>query len=128
MPDFSVVLDTKHQMREWLDSKELPPVVLFTDKKEVPPIWKALSREYNDRVRMGVVLRCDKNGVFKTELQREFDVRVPGIIRVDPLGPIGSIAEKFDLEMKKDKLSLWLRKVRLVSKKRGANSKFQGVG
>jgi len=125
LPDYSTVLTSKIQMREWLDNGTNPAVVLFTDKKDSPPMWKALSSEFNGRIRMAAVTRCDKSGVFKTELQREFDVYVPGIIRIDPLGNLGSIAEKFPMELKKDKIALWLNKLRLVSKKDGPTATFK---
>merc|ERR1719242_2904799 len=94
-------------------------VVLFTDKRDVPPMWKALSREFKGRVALGTVLHCDKNGVFKTELQRLFDVRVPSVVHIDALGEVGAIAEKFDSKMKKDVLALWFQKAIAVSKKAG---------
>lgn len=125
LPDYTTTLTDKRHMREWLDNGTNPAVVLFTDKKESPPMWKALSSEFNGRIRMASVTRCDKSGVFKTELQREYDVYIPGIIRIDPLGAVGSIAEKFPMELKKDKISLWLTKLRLVSKKDGPTATFK---
>lgn len=125
LPDYTTVLTSKMQMRAWLDNGTDPAVVLFTDKKESPAMWKALSSEYNGRIRMAAVTRCDKAGVFKTELQREFDVYIPGIVMIDPLGAIGSIAEKFSMELKKDKIALWLDKLRLVSKKDGPSATFK---
>lgn len=125
MTDFSFVLTSKIQMRQWLDNGTNPAVVLFTDKKSSPPMWKALSSEYNGRIKMATVIGCDKAGVFKNELQREFDVYVPGIVRLDPLGALGSIAEKFSMAMKKDKIALWLDKLRLVSKKDGPTATFK---
>jgi len=125
MQDFSMILTDKRQMKEWVDNQTTPVVVLFTDKKEAPPMWKALSREFRGRVTLGTILRCDKNGVFKTELQKEFDVRIPGVIHVDPLQAIGAIAEKFDSQFKKDVLALWLRKVTLVTKKAGPVASFK---
>jgi len=125
LPDYTTALTSKIEMRAWLDNGTNPAVVLFTDKKESPPMWKALSSEFNGRIRMAAVTRCDKSGVFKTELQREFDVYIPGIIRIDPLGALGSIAEKFSMDMKKDRIALWLTKLRLVSKKDGPTATFK---
>jgi hypothetical protein len=125
LKDFSTVLSEKRHMREWIDNQTHPIVVLFTDKKEVPPMWKALSREFKGRVALGTVLHCDKNGVFKTELQRLFDVRVPSVVHVDALGEIGAIAARFDSKMKKDVLALWLQKTIAVSKKAGPAASFK---
>jgi len=125
MQDFTTVLTDKRQMKEFVDNQTIPVVALFTDKKEVPPMWKALSREYKGRVALATVLRCDKNGVFKTELQKEFDVRIPGIVHVDPLQAIGTIAEKFDSQFKPKVIGLWLRKVALVTKKAGPVASFK---
>jgi len=123
--DFSTQLNDKRQFREWKDNQNLPVVVLFSDKKEVPPMWKALSREFRNRVALGVVLRCDKNGVFKTELQREFDVRIPGVVQIDSLKDVGAIADKFSSSFKKESLSLWLMKVIAMSKKAGPVASFK---
>mmetsp|Transcript_117240 Transcript_117240/g.203645 ORF Transcript_117240/g.203645 Transcript_117240/m.203645 type:complete len:563 (-) Transcript_117240:82-1770(-) len=125
LKDFSTILSDKRQMREWKDNQNLPAVVLFSDKREVPPMWKALSREFNRRVAMGVVLRCDKNGVFKNELQREFDVRIPGVVQIDTLKEVGAVTEKFSSSFKKDVLSLWFTKVIALGKKAGPVASFK---
>jgi len=125
LKDYSTILGEKRKMREWLDSQDLPPIVLFTDKKEAPAMWKAISSEFRGRVALGTVLRCDKNGVFKTELQREFDVRIPAIAYIDRLAKVGSIAEKFDSQFKKKVIALWLQKVIAVSKKAGPAASFK---
>lgn len=110
MPDISTVLEDKLQLKRWLDDTKGPAVVLFTDKSSPPAMWKALSRELKNRTSLGVVLRCDKTGVFKPPLQREYDVRVPGIVRLDPLDSVGKVAEKFELPMTKEVLQLWMMK------------------
>jgi DnaJ family protein C protein 16 len=125
LKDYSTILSEKRRMREWIDTQQLPVVTLFSDKKEVPPMWRALSREFRNRVSLGTVLRCDKNGVFKTELQREFDVRIPGIAHVDSVGEIGTIAEKFDSQFKKKVVALWLQKIIAVAKKAGPAASFK---
>lgn len=86
MPDHTTKLTDKKSLRAWLDTAEGPPVVLFTDKKSVPPMWKALSRQFEKRASLAVMLGCDKSGVFKTPLEREYDVRIPQILLLDPLG------------------------------------------
>lgn len=118
MQDYSTLLKEKHDLRQFLDNAKGPAVVLFSDKSSTPPMWKALSREYNNRASLGTILGCDKTGVFKTPLQREYDVKIPQIVRLDPLDEIGKIAEKYALPMKKETLSLWL--VTSVAKARKA--------
>lgn len=125
LPDYSTVLEDKHQLRKWLDDAKGPAVVLFTDKSTAPPMWKTLSREFNNRAALGVVKNCDKTGVFKTLLQREYDVRVPGVIRLDPLQEIGKIAEKFDFQLKKDVIHLWIMKTIAVRKRGGTQATFK---
>jgi len=125
LQDFSTVLAEKRQLREWIDLQDRPAVLLFTDKREVPPMWKALSREFKGRAALGTVLRCDKNGVFKTELQREFDVRIPAVVQVDPLKEVGSVADRFDSQLRRQVLSLWLTKIIAVGRKAGPAASFK---
>lgn len=125
MPDYTTALEDKHQLRQWLDGVKGPAVLLFSDKASSPPMWKALSREFKDRASLGVVLRCDKTGVFKTPLQREFDVYIPQIVRLDPIDELGKIAEKFSSQIKKDVLSLWLMKNIAVGKRAGPAATFK---
>jgi len=125
MPDHSTVVQDKFALRKWLDNVTGPAVLLFTDKSGPPPMWKALSREFKGRANLGVVPRCDKTGVFKTPLQREFDVYIPQIIRLDPVDELGKIAEKFDSQMKKDVLSLWLIKTIALGRRAGPAASFK---
>jgi len=126
MPDYTRIVEDKHQMRQWLDNEAKgPAVVLFTDKSSTPPMWKALSREFKGRASLATVIRCDKNGVFKTPLQREYDVRIPAVIRLDPLQDVGKVAEKVDFQLKKDVLNLWLMKVIALGKKAGPQATFK---
>lgn len=105
MPDFTTKVKDKNSLKSWLDTAVGPPVMLFTDKKSVPPLWKALSREFNKRASLAIMLGCDKSGVFKSPLEREYDIRVPQIVRFDPLG--AKVDEVYKLEMKPQVLSLW---------------------
>lgn len=125
MPDYAKPVADKRELRAWLDNAKGPTVLLFSDKKETPPMWKALSREFKGRAELGVVLRCDKSGVFKTPLQKEFDVYIPQIIRIDPIDELGKIAEKFDSQIKKDVLSLWLMKTIALGKRAGPAATFK---
>jgi len=125
MTDLSKVIEDKHQLRSWLDNAKGPTVLLFTDKSSTPPMWKALSREFKDRASLAIVRGCDKNGVFKTALQREYDVRIPAIIRLDGVDELGKIAEKFDFQMKKDVLHLWIMKTIAVGRRAGPSASFK---
>merc|ERR1712113_2750 len=117
--------EDKRQLRQWLDDAKGGAIVLFSDKGSTPPMWKALSREFKGRASLALVKGCDKTGVFKTPLQREYDVRIPQIIRLDPLHEIGKIAEKYDFQMKKDVLNLWIMKVIAVGKQAGPVATFK---
>lgn len=125
MPDYTRLVEDKNSLRQWLDDAKGPPVLLFSDKSASPPMWKALSREFKNRVSLAVVPRCDKNGVFKTPLQREYDVRIPAVVRLDPLDEVGKIAEKFDFQLKKDVLNIWMMKVIAQGKKAGPVATFK---
>ncbi|CAJ1348372.1 unnamed protein product [Effrenium voratum] len=124
LPDYTQVLQEKHELRKWLDNVKGPHILLFTDKSASPPMWKALSREFRGRAALATVPRCDKTGVFKPPLQREYDVRIPQVVRIDPLAETGKVAEKFSL-LKKDSLSLWLLKSIAVGKKAGPQATFK---
>lgn len=125
MPDYTTHVEDKLQLRKWLDNAKGPAVLLFTDKSSTPPMWKALSREFKDRgIQLGVVPRCDKTGVFKTPLQREYDVYIPQIVRIDPMDEMGKIAEKAPA-IKKDVLNLWLMKVIALGKRAGPVATFK---
>lgn len=125
IPDYTTVVEDKLQLRSWLDSIKGPAAVLFTDKSSAPPMWKALSREYLNRANLGVVRRCDKNGVFKTPLQREYDVRIPQVVLLDPIDEVGKIKEKFDSQLKMETLKLWFMKIVAVAKKAGPAATFK---
>jgi len=125
IPDYTHILEDKHGLRKWLDDAKGPAVLLFTDKSSTPPMWKALSREFKGRASLATVCRCDKTGVFKTPLQREFDVRIPQVIRVDPLQDVGKVAEKFEFQLKRDVLNLWIMKVVALGKKAGPQATFK---
>merc|ERR1711907_227773 len=106
-----------------MGTTEGPPVVLFTDKKQVPPLWKALSRQFKDRANLGVMLGCDKSGVFKSALEREYDVRVPQILLFDKLG--ATVTEVYKLEMNPKVLSLWFTKWIAKAKQKGPAASFK---
>jgi len=107
MPDFTVQVKDKTMVgaKTWLDQAVGPTMILFTDKKSVPPLWKAMSREFNKRASLAVMLGCDKSGVFKSPLEREWDIRIPQIVLIDPLD--AKVEEVYKLEMKAKSISLW---------------------
>eukprot|EP00439_Symbiodinium_sp_Y106_P027997 s3255_g3.t1 len=125
MPDYTTVLQDKHELRKWLDNVKGPHILLFTDKMSSPPMWKGLSREFNGRASLATVPRCDRTGVFKTPLQREYDVRIPQVVRIDPLDEIGKVTEKFSLTLKKESLNLWFMKAIALGKKAGPQATFK---
>mmetsp|Transcript_85563 Transcript_85563/g.133726 ORF Transcript_85563/g.133726 Transcript_85563/m.133726 type:complete len:549 (+) Transcript_85563:31-1677(+) len=125
LKDFSSVISGKREMREWVDTQELPAVVLFSDKKETPPMWRALSREFRNRVAFGTVLNCDKTGVNKSEVQSVFDVRIPGVVHVDPVGELGTAKEKMEKGLKKKVIALRLQKIVGVAKNAGPAASFK---
>jgi len=124
MPDYTVALQDRNHLRQWLDEAKGPAIVLFTDKSVSPPLWKALSREYKGRVNLAIVPNCDKNRVNKAPLQREYDVRVPQIVRLDPIDELGKIAEKTSL-IKHDALKMWFMKQIGQAKKAGPAATFK---
>merc|ERR1712032_1007281 len=51
MPNNVRVLQDARGMREWLESVAvvgIPAIVLFTDKRSAPPLWKSLGREFKN--------------------------------------------------------------------------------
>eukprot|EP00927_Polykrikos_kofoidii_P047485 TRINITY_DN4166_c0_g1_i1.p1 TRINITY_DN4166_c0_g1~~TRINITY_DN4166_c0_g1_i1.p1 ORF type:complete len:551 (-),score=129.91 TRINITY_DN4166_c0_g1_i1:301-1830(-) len=106
MPDFTTKIKDKNALKTWLDASVGPSIMLFTDKRSVPPLWKALSREFNKRASLAIMLGCDKSGVFKTPLEREHDIRIPQIVRFDPLN--AKVTEVYKLELRPQVLSLWI--------------------
>jgi DnaJ family protein C protein 16 len=124
MPDHTVALQDRNHLRQWLDDVKGPAIVLFTDKSASPPLWKGLSREYKGRVNLAVVPNCDKNRVNKAPLQKEYDVRVPQIVRLDPIDELGKIAEKTSL-IKHADLKMWFMKQIGVAKRAGPAATFK---
>jgi len=54
-----------------------------------------------------------------------YDVRIPQVVRLDAVDKIGEIAEKYDSQLKKTSLNLWLLKVVAQSKARGPAAAFK---
>mmetsp|Transcript_107012 Transcript_107012/g.301059 ORF Transcript_107012/g.301059 Transcript_107012/m.301059 type:complete len:510 (-) Transcript_107012:77-1606(-) len=123
LPDYTVKITDKKSLRSWLDTASGPSVMLFTDKKSVPPLWKALSRQFNKRASLAVMLGCDKSGVFKSPLEREYEIRIPQIVMFDPLD--ATVSEVYKLEMKPPVLSLWFTKWIAKRKQAGPVATFK---
>jgi hypothetical protein len=86
-------------------------------------MWKALSRQFQHRASLAVMLGCDKSGVFKTPLEQEYEVRIPQIILLDPLG--AQTVEVFKMEMKPRVLDLWFTKWIAKQKQKGPIATFK---
>ncbi|CAD7924079.1 unnamed protein product [Amoebophrya sp. A120] len=129
IPNHAAELVTKRNLREFVDKaveKNRPPIVLFTDKKEVPVIWRAVSREFQNRAEIGVVLRCDKQGLFKNEIQQHFGVDLNRIPSVAVLDNKLKLSEFYNgKEFTKDKLALWSQKHIAVFRKAGPQGSFK---
>lgn len=123
LPDYTVRIADKNALKPFLDSAKGPAAMLFTDKKSVPPLWKALSRQFKDRASLGIMLGCDKSGVFKTPLEREFDIRVPAIVLLDPLTQ--TVKETYKLEMRPQVIGLWFTKWIAKRKQDGPQATFK---
>jgi len=56
LPDFSVKIDSIKKLEEFRGGdKDINRVILFSKKAKTPPIFKALTSLYRDRVRFGFV-------------------------------------------------------------------------
>eukprot|EP01028_Stygiella_incarcerata_P003617 TRINITY_DN17484_c0_g1_i1.p1 TRINITY_DN17484_c0_g1~~TRINITY_DN17484_c0_g1_i1.p1 ORF type:complete len:470 (+),score=120.52 TRINITY_DN17484_c0_g1_i1:115-1524(+) len=78
MPDYSDRLKSKAAVDEFVkeDAASISKAILFTNRPEVTPLWKALSAEFRDRISFGAVL-----GRESESLAEEFGVpKVPGIL------------------------------------------------
>eukprot|EP00051_Salpingoeca_urceolata_P015931 m.208768 g.208768 ORF g.208768 m.208768 type:complete len:429 (+) comp18541_c0_seq2:1422-2708(+) len=60
MPDYSRLV-TKASFPGFQSKSELPKALLFTDKSSSPPIFKALSTKYKDRMTFGYVQKSNKD-------------------------------------------------------------------
>merc|ERR1719316_2571002 len=92
-------------VQTWLVSDDsVAHVILFTSKKKVPPIMKALSMEFHGRAAIGIV-PVDS----KPEIAHAFDIRSrPTLLHVmDEDFKI----EPFEREFQKDDLELFLSRV-----------------
>ena len=58
IPDYSVKIDSAKKLEEFRDNKEdyqVNKVILFSKKKSTPPIYKALTAYYKDKLRFAFV-------------------------------------------------------------------------
>lgn len=125
MPDLTAVVKSKRELAAWAEevAGRKPCVILLTDKSQPPPLWKALSREFSTRAALSTAVRCDKSGVFKTEVQKMMGmVTVPAVLALDPLDL--KVTDTFNGPMKPDILKLWLQKQAMKQKSKGASAVF----
>ncbi|CAD7972459.1 unnamed protein product [Amoebophrya sp. A25] len=132
IPNYATEITTKRDLREFVNAaseQNRPPIVLFTHKKEVPVIWRAFSREFAGRAMIGVALRCDKQGLFKNEVQQHFGVDLQKIPSVAVIDNRLRLKEVYGgKELKKDKLSLWTQKHIALFRKSGPQGTFRQLG
>ena len=56
LPDFSVKLDSKKKLDEFLNNdQDINKVILISKKAKTPPIYKALTSLYRDKIRFGFI-------------------------------------------------------------------------
>jgi len=125
IPDFGTIVHNKLGLSAWVEdiAGKRPTILLLTDKKDTPVMWKSLSREFRSRAALATHIRCDKSGVFKTEVQALMGhVTIPSIHAIDSmtLKPI----ETYSGPLKPEVISLWLRKMTLKKKTEGKTAVF----
>mmetsp|Transcript_11270 Transcript_11270/g.26965 ORF Transcript_11270/g.26965 Transcript_11270/m.26965 type:complete len:520 (+) Transcript_11270:61-1620(+) len=114
IPDNSTVL-TGQNHEKWLAEDSGAKVILFSDKKAVPPVWKSLSTAFKGRAAFGVVLG-DK------AMMKKFDIdKTPAIFAVED--PETLSGERFTSAIKKDLIELFIS--RMVSKSRRKGPGFR---
>ena len=85
-------------------NETLPKVILFTDKANTTPLYKALSVDFKDRMSAGEVKHTEKS------ILSEYDVQsFPTLLVVSPKDGI----VKFDGKLKRDSLKSFLEKYAL---------------
>jgi len=127
MPDYTKVVNNKRELAAWAEEVQgkKPCIILLTDKNSSPPLWKALSREFETRAAMSVSPKCDKNGVFKTEVQAMMGmVSIPSIIALDPLNLKVLEVYSGPLNAPFDIIKLWLRKQAVRQRSQGQSAVF----
>jgi len=55
MPNYSTVIRTVAQAKEFTNELHINKVFLFTNKKKTPPIYQALTAHYNNKLRFAIV-------------------------------------------------------------------------
>jgi len=57
IPAFRKIIKTKEELDEWLRFQELPnKVILFTDKKETPVMYKGMTSIFRDRIDVNLLI------------------------------------------------------------------------
>lgn len=103
MADYCQVIRRDADLRKWLGSDDaVPHVLLFSDKKTVPPILKGFSVEFKGRAALGAILAdADPNllGLFKIEKR-------PALVHI--VDEVTLSVDHFEKEFKKETLNLFL--------------------
>jgi len=103
MGDHCKVLEHQSDLRRWLETGDKEPKVVFlTDRKSVPPLFKALSLEFAERASLGVVLK-GKDDALNKVLGVESR---PALLHITDEESLESV--KFDKEFKKEHVSRFL--------------------
>lgn len=110
IPDNSTVLTSRNH-EQWLSEDDGAKVILFSDKKAVPPVWKSLSTAFKGRASFGVVLG-DKSLMTKFNIDK-----TPAIFAVED--PETLSGERFTSAIKKDLIELFVSRMVSRSRRKG---------
>merc|ERR1712151_710286 len=119
IPDFSSKV-TKENADTWVTTDpSKPKVILFTDKKGVPMLWKALSSEtvFRRTVKFGIVNKEDEEACSKFKVKK-----FPTVIM--QRGAKAEVKETYDGEMKFKPLMDWVN----LHSESGMGDKVAGAG
>jgi len=105
MGDFCTQLSDSVAMRSWLSANDtVPHVALISDRRSTPPLMKALSIEFKNRVAVGVVLMN-----AKAELARKLGVKKrPALLHIVDESTFSG--DSFDKQFTKEAISHFLSK------------------
>lgn len=92
-------------------------------------MWKSLALEFKNRAFLSVVPSCDKNGLYKNEMQTHFGMdlgKIPSVALIDSKLKLAELYQ--GKEFKKEKLSLWTQKHIMLLRKAGPQGLFKELG
>lgn len=102
MGDLTKVLSNDKDLRTWLVSDDkVPHVVFLTDRKSCPPLFKALSVEFNGRAALGLVLGSGEVVAKALGVQKR-----PALVHIVDEDSLETSA--FDKEFKKEHIARFL--------------------